>query len=131
MRELIKWLYTVFGFAYFNAILQQRGDGSGVNINVVFNKNFINMIDRLYREAGSTEYKATMSDNEKVNLYLIDTVLGLTEEDSSPYQEEEFSPDDPYRDVPVMSMRGGPPVKQVVDIQTAKRYGQGAEYAQG
>jgi len=111
MKTIMKFLYTVMGKPYLNATFSYKLGGS-LGITAVFNQNAIYDIDRRYAQFNRKDYDPTLTDNEKVAMFIADMLAGLV-----PNRVPLNEPDDDDRiSEDVIPLMKNLPVKETVDI---------------
>lgn len=110
---ILKHLFTALGKPYFRTVISRGKEQGTTNVDAQFNSLFIYEIERIYRVEGGDLMTPTAPDNEKVAIYLYDTISNIAEPYIPPPTNALEELDD---SVPPMGFRGGEEVKQVVDL---------------
>ena len=133
---LAKTVYTILGKPYFKTIVTQLGDEvQNVDVKAIYNIHFIYYLDNVYESAGVRSYDRTAPPDEKIAIFLYDSVNNIAE----PYLPvtrrmiDEATgeiidlPEDDLDDIPPMSFRdGGEPVTTRVDLDNPHEFNDGA-----
>lgn len=121
-RNIMKWLCSTVGKPYMSVVITFDKANGATKINAVYNQHFVMELDRLYHEAGNTDYNPMLADNVKLAFYLtdsFDSILGRYEQsmlrDKLRTDEEE---EDPMLSAPLI---GEQPVRQTFDIAKMQR----------
>lgn len=114
--KIKKWWCNITNRPFLDVNFRLKQDGT-LDINAEYNGVFIYDLDRQYRDIEA--FQNARTDDEKIAMMIYDIVFGIVqpilppEEDQDP---EEESPDEAYKDAPVMAFRGGVENRQIVDI---------------
>jgi hypothetical protein len=76
---LTKVIYTLLGKPYFKTMIFHAGEVPNVGVDAIYNIHFIYQLDNAYSAAGADHYDRDAPDNEKVAIYLFDSISNLAE----------------------------------------------------
>jgi len=75
----MKTVYTLLGKPYFKTMIFHAGEVPNVGVDAIYNIHFIYQLDNAYSAAGANHYDRDAPDNEKVAIYLFDSITNLAE----------------------------------------------------
>jgi len=75
----MKTIYTLLGKPYFKTTIFHAGEVPNVGVDAIYNIHFIYQLDNAYSAAGANHYDRDAPDNEKVAIYLFDSITNLAE----------------------------------------------------
>jgi hypothetical protein len=75
----MKTVYTLLGKPYFKTMIFHAGEVPNVGVDAIYNIHFIYQLDNAYSAAGADHYDRDAPDNEKVAIYLFDSITNLAE----------------------------------------------------